>query len=85
MAFDPVRLREAAARRLYRRSVVTGQVTLPAVPGMLDEYELCRREFGLNDEQLAFIARCSIEDGGAPDDVKTAALTGIEQWLAADV
>ena len=26
------------ARRLYRRSVVTGQITLPAVPGMIDEY-----------------------------------------------
>lgn len=26
------------ARRLHRRSVVTGQITLPAVPGMLDEY-----------------------------------------------
>ena len=37
-ATSPELLREAAARRLYRRSVVTGQVTLPAVPGMLDEY-----------------------------------------------
>ena len=26
------------ARRLYRRAVVTGQMTLPAVPGMIDEY-----------------------------------------------
>jgi SAM-dependent methyltransferase len=26
------------ARRLYRRSVVTGQITLPAVPGMIDQY-----------------------------------------------
>jgi SAM-dependent methyltransferase len=31
-------LREAMARRLYRRSVVTGEITLPAVPGMIDEY-----------------------------------------------
>jgi len=52
-------------------------------PSMLDEYELCRREFGLSDEQLAFIARCSIESGGAPADVKTAALAGIEAWLTA--
>jgi SAM-dependent methyltransferase len=34
----PELLREAAARRLYRRSVVTGQVTVPAVPSMIDEY-----------------------------------------------
>ena len=26
------------ARRLYRRSVVTGEITLPAAPGMIDEY-----------------------------------------------
>ena len=35
---DPTLLRESMARQLYRRSVVTGQVTLPAVPGMVDEY-----------------------------------------------
>ncbi|ODR12804.1 class I SAM-dependent methyltransferase [Mycobacterium shimoidei] len=35
---DPAQLREAMARRLHRRSVVSGQITLPAVPGMIDEY-----------------------------------------------
>jgi SAM-dependent methyltransferase len=35
-------LREAMARRLYRRSVVTGEIRLPAVPGMIDKYvEMC--------------------------------------------
>lgn len=34
----PTLLREAMARRLYRRSVVSGQITLPAVPSMIDEY-----------------------------------------------
>jgi SAM-dependent methyltransferase len=58
LAFDPVVLREAAARRLYRRSVVTGQVTLPAVPGMLDEYvAMCAKLFAgvgraFTDEEL---------------------------------
>ena len=52
-------------------------------PGLLDEYELCRREFGLTDQQLAFVARCSIEAGGAPDDVRKPALAGIDAWLAA--
>jgi len=51
-------------------------------PSMLDEYELCRREFGLTDEQLAFVARCSIECGGAPASVKAGALSGIDAWLA---
>jgi SAM-dependent methyltransferase len=35
---DPATLREGMARRLYRGSVVTGQITLPAAPGMIDEY-----------------------------------------------
>jgi SAM-dependent methyltransferase len=35
---DPALLREAMARRLYRRSVVKGEISLPAVPGMIDEY-----------------------------------------------
>ena len=35
---NPALVRESIARRLYRRSVVTGQIALPAVPGMIDEY-----------------------------------------------
>ncbi|MEO8815955.1 MAG: class I SAM-dependent methyltransferase, partial [Mycobacterium sp.] len=35
---DPPSLREPMTRRLLRRSVMTGQLTLPAVPGMIDEY-----------------------------------------------
>jgi SAM-dependent methyltransferase len=38
--------RDALARRLHRRSVVNGQITLPAVPGMIDEYvSLCETLF----------------------------------------
>jgi precorrin-6B methylase 2 len=37
-SFDPSTLREAMARRLYRRAVAEGQIALPAVPGLLDEY-----------------------------------------------
>ena len=35
---NPTPLRESMARRLYRRSVVTGEITLPAAPSMIDEY-----------------------------------------------
>lgn len=52
-------------------------------PGLLDEYELVRREFGFSDERMADIARSSIECGGAPADLKAAALVGIDDWLAA--
>jgi SAM-dependent methyltransferase len=43
---DPTLAREAMARRLHRRSVVTGQMTMPAVPGMIDEYvSMCDKIF----------------------------------------
>ncbi|MGA7053040.1 MAG: class I SAM-dependent methyltransferase [Mycobacterium sp.] len=37
-SFDSSTLRDAMARRLHRRSVVSGQITVPAVPAMIDEY-----------------------------------------------
>jgi precorrin-6B methylase 2 len=37
-SFNPTMLREAMARRLYRRSLAMGQITVPAVPSMIDEY-----------------------------------------------
>lgn len=37
-SFDPSTLNDALTRRLYRRSVVTTQITVPAVPALLDEY-----------------------------------------------
>jgi 2-polyprenyl-3-methyl-5-hydroxy-6-metoxy-1,4-benzoquinol methylase len=43
---DPALLRESMARWLYGRSVVTGQITLPAVPSMIDEYvTMCANVF----------------------------------------
>ncbi len=51
---------------------------------LLEEYELVRREMGLDDARLASLARSSVECGGAPDDVKAAALAGIDAWLSAD-
>jgi hypothetical protein len=31
-------LRDAMVSRLYRRSMAEGRITVPAVPGLLDEY-----------------------------------------------
>jgi SAM-dependent methyltransferase len=40
------KLREAMARRLYRRSVAMGQITVPAVPSLIDEYvKMCDNIF----------------------------------------
>jgi adenosine deaminase len=50
--------------------------------GILAEYELGRRSFGLDDRMLAHIARCSILASGAPQQVKSAALAGIDRWSA---
>ncbi|MGA9493219.1 MAG: class I SAM-dependent methyltransferase [Mycobacterium sp.] len=45
-SFDSSRLDEAMARRLYRRSEVTAQITVPAVPSMIDEYiTMCANVF----------------------------------------
>jgi SAM-dependent methyltransferase len=45
-SFDPSVLREAMARRLHRRAEAEGQLTLPAVPGMIDEYvKMCEKIF----------------------------------------
>ena len=47
-SFDPSTLGEAVARRLYRRSVVTAQITVPAVPSMIDEYvTMCANVFAV--------------------------------------
>ena len=51
--------RDALTRRLYRRSLVNGEITLPAVPGMIDEYvSMCEKLFAgvgraFTAEQLA--------------------------------
>jgi protein-L-isoaspartate O-methyltransferase len=43
---NPATLRDAMARRLLRRTVASGTMTIPAVPGMLDIYvEMCTRVF----------------------------------------
>ncbi len=45
-SIDPSTLREGMARRLYRGSVVSGQITLAAAPGMIDEYvKMCDTVF----------------------------------------
>src|ERR1700710_2218194 len=44
--FDPSTLREAMTRRLYRRSIAAGQITVPAVPAMIDDYlKMCDNIF----------------------------------------
>lgn len=45
-SISPSLLREASARRLYRRAMAGGHITLPAVPSMIDEYvSMCEAVF----------------------------------------
>lgn len=61
-SLDPQQsLKEAMTRRLFTRSVVSGEVTLPAVPSMIDEYvSMCANLFAtvgrtFSDEELAHV------------------------------
>ncbi|MGH3096376.1 MAG: adenosine deaminase [Streptosporangiales bacterium] len=46
------------------------------------QYELARSVHGLNDAELAELARHSVHASYAPDDVRERLLTGIDAWLA---
>jgi len=59
--------KESMTRRFYSRSVVTGEISLPAVPGMIDEYvTMCAGIFAgvgrkFSDEEIAHL-RAVLED-----------------------
>jgi adenosine deaminase len=50
--------------------------------GVLEEYELARHTFHLDDNALASIAATSIRASGAPQSLKTTALNEINRWLS---
>ena len=52
---------------------------------LVEEYELCRADMGLSDEQFASIARASIDASGAPEDLKSRSRARIDAWLSAPV
>lgn len=51
---------------------------------LLGEYEFCRRQWSLSDDDLAHVAACSITSSGAPENLKQAAMNGIKYWLDAE-
>ena len=58
---DSIKVNESMIRRLYHRSVVKGEITLPAVPSMIDEYvSMCANLFAdvgrtFSAEELAHV------------------------------
>jgi adenosine deaminase len=51
-------------------------------PNLLEEYELCRTELGLDDGALAHVATCSIDASAAPDEQKRVTRAAIAAWLS---
>jgi len=51
-------------------------------PDLVDEFTLCRTGMGMDDAQLAALARTSFECSGAPAAVKTAGVAAVDAWLA---
>ncbi|MCH9669965.1 MAG: adenosine deaminase [Gammaproteobacteria bacterium] len=51
-------------------------------PSLLDEFEVCRTEMHMSDDELATLARNSFEFSGAPERLKAHGLKEIERWLA---
>jgi len=49
--------------------------------GLYDEYSLARTELGLSDEQLAELARASLETSDAPAALVATGLADVDDWL----
>ena len=50
--------------------------------GLADQYLIARRVFGLDDAELAEIARCGIRAAGCPPDLRAELLADVDAWLA---
>jgi adenosine deaminase len=50
-------------------------------PGLLEEYELCRHEMGLDDLQFSRLAKASFQHSGAPADLREAGVLAADEWL----
>ena len=50
--------------------------------GLLEEYTVCRDRMGLDDHQIARIAVASVRYSGAPEELRRAAMSGIDAWMA---
>jgi adenosine deaminase len=51
-------------------------------PGILEEYQLCRDELGLDDVTLARIATWSLESSAAPASLIASGRSRIDTWLS---
>ncbi len=49
---------------------------------LADEYELCRRELGFDDDRIADLARSGIRASFAPSELRAELEGGVDAWLA---
>lgn len=50
--------------------------------GLAGQYAICREALNLTDDQLAALARHSINSSAAPHETKAQLLAGVDRWLA---
>lgn len=50
--------------------------------GLADQYVIARRVFGLDDAELAELARCGIRAAGCPPALRSRLLADVDLWLA---
>ena len=65
------------------RCSINGDDPLLFGPGLLEEYETARTALGLADEQLADVARASLEGSAAPAAFVAEQVARVDAWLAA--
>lgn len=64
------------------RCSINGDAPLLFGPGLLEEYETARTALGLSDDQLAGVAKASLEGSAAPAELVTAQVAAVDAWLA---
>jgi adenosine deaminase len=50
--------------------------------GLADQYVIARRVFGLDDVELAELARCGIRAAGCPPELRAELLADVDAWLS---
>jgi adenosine deaminase len=65
------------------RCSINGDDPLLFGPGLLEEYETARTALKLSDEQLADVAKASLEGSAAPRDFVATQVAAVDAWLSA--
>ncbi len=81
------RTRDVPLRQLFEAGVpVALGADDPLLFGsrLVAQYGIARRQHGFSDQELADLARMSVQGSAAPSDVRQRLLSGIDAWLTQD-